>query len=45
MGLVKKYDVLDDVTPPVKVRLVPVEAAAGRGELLEPRLLGLPGTV
>ena len=38
-------DVLADLAPAVKVRLVPVEGAAGRGELLEPRLLGLPGPV
>ena len=38
-------DVLGDLRPTVKVRLVPVEGAAGSGKLLEPRLLGLSGTI
>ena len=39
------YDVLGDLRTAVTVRLVPVEGAAGGGELLEPGLLGLLGTV
>ena len=45
MVLSPLYDVLVDLGPAVRVRLVPEEGAAGRGELLEPGLLRLSGTI